>query len=196
MLAGAAGPPLFAAVLAALTALQYDFMLGMGWRPIRDPAGAWPSGLALGPYGWAMDLGFAVSGVLLVVFALGLHRALPRGPKAGPALLSLSGVAMALLAFETDPIRRTGPRSWHGLIHDAAFVVFALALLMSLLVLSHRMRGDPGWRRHAHLTISTAVVCAACLLLPGVAYYLYLVAALAWIETTALKLRAGGRPPE
>lgn len=179
----------------ALTALQYDFMLGIGWRPLEDPAAAWPSGLALGPYGWAMDLGFAVSGVLLVVFALGLHRALPRGSKAGPALLSLSGVAMALLAFETDPIRRTGPRSWQGLIHDAAFVVFALALLMSLLVLSHRMRGDPGWRPHAHLTIATAVVCAACLLIPGVAYYLFLVAALAWIEATALKLRSGGRPP-
>lgn len=179
----------------ALTALQYDFMLGIGWRPIGDPAGAWPSGLALGPHGWAMDLGFAVSGVLLVVFALGLHRALPRGSKAGPALLSLSGVAMALLAFETDPIRRTGPRSWHGLVHDAAFVAFALALLLSLLVLAHRMRGDPRWRRHARLTIATLVVCAACLILPGVAYYLSLVAALVWIEATAIKLRAYGRPP-
>lgn len=193
-LAGALGPPLFAAVVMALTALQYDFMLDIGWRPLGDPAGAWPSGLALGPHGWAMDLGFAVCGVLLVVFALGLHRALPRGSKAGPALLSLSGFAMALLAFETDPIHRTGPRSWHGLVHDAAFVAFAFALLLSLLVLSHRMRGDPGWRRHARYTLATAVVCAACFLLPGVAYYLFLVAALTWIEATALKLRAGGRP--
>ena len=187
------GPPLFAAVLAGLTALQYDFMLGIGWRPIQDPAGAWPSGLALGPHGWAMDAGFAVSGILLVVFALGLHREMPRGSKAGPALLSLSGAAMALLAFETDPIRRTGPRSWHGLVHDVAFVVFALALLLSLLALWHRMRGDPGWRRHARLTLATAVICAACLVLPGVAYYLFLAAALAWIWATALKIRAGGR---
>ena len=188
------GPPLFAAVLAALTALQYDFMLGIGWRPVRDPAGAWPSGLALGPYGWVMDAGFVVSGVLIVVFARGLHRAMPRGSKAGPALLSLSGAAMALLAFETDPIRRTGPRSWHGLVHDAAFVVFALALLLSLLLLSYRMRGDPGWRRHARLTLATAGVCAACLFLPGVAYYLFLAVALAWIEATALRLRAHGQP--
>lgn len=189
------GPPLFAAVLAALTALQYDFMLGMGWRPLADPAGAWPSGLALGPYGWAMDLGFVVSGVLLTVFALGLHRAMPRGSKAGPALLSLSGAAMALLAFETDPVRRTGPRSWHGLVHDAAFVVFAPALLLSLLALWYRMRGDPGWRRHARYTLATAIVCAACLFLPGVAYYGFFAAALAWIETTSLKLQARYRPP-
>jgi uncharacterized membrane protein YidH (DUF202 family) len=187
------GPPLFAAVLAALTALQYDFMLGIGWRPIQDPAGAWPSGLALSPHGWAMDAGFAVSGILLVVFAFGLHRAMPRGSKAGPALLSVAGVAMALLAFETDPIRRTGPRSWHGLVHDTAFVVFVLALLFSLLALWYRMRGEPGWRRHASLTLATTIVCAACLFLPGVAYYLFLAAALVWIEATTVKLLVSRR---
>jgi uncharacterized membrane protein YidH (DUF202 family) len=102
---------------------------------------------------------------------------------------------MALLAFETDPIRRTGPRSWHGFIHDAAFVVFAAALLLALLALWRRMRGDPAWRRHACLTFATAAVCASCLVLPSVAYYLFLVAALAWIEATALRLRASVRPP-
>lgn len=191
-LAGAVGPVLFAVVLAALTALQYDFMLGIGWRPLQNPSGAWPSGLALGPYGWAMDAAFVLSGTLLMVFALGLDRGMPRGSRAGPALLLLSGAAMALLAFETDPIRRTGPRSWHGLVHDAAFVVFAAALILALLALWRRMRAHPEWRRHAHLTLATAIVCAACLVLPGVAYYLFLAAALAWIRATALKLRAPG----
>jgi uncharacterized membrane protein YidH (DUF202 family) len=139
-----------------------------------------------------MDAAFALSGILLMVFAIGLHRGVPRGSKVGPGLLFLSGATMALLAFETDPIRRTGPRSWHGSIHDAAFVVFAVALLLALLALSRRMRGDPAWRRHARLTFAIAVVCAACLVLPGFAYYLFLAAALAWIEATALKLRSSG----
>ena len=191
------GPALFAVVLAALTGLQYDFMLGIGWRPLGDPSGAWPSGLALGPYGWIMDLGFVVSGVLLMVFASGLHRGMTHGSKAGPALLFVAGAAMALLAFETDPIQRTGPRSWSGLVHDAAFVVFAAAILLALLALWRRMRKDPAWRRHSRLTFATAIVCAACLVLPGVAYYLFLAAALVWIEATALKLRASGQsPPE
>jgi len=43
--------------------------------------------------------------------------------------------------------------------------------------------------------LATAVVCTACLVLPGVAYYLFLAAALAWIEMTALRLRASIRPP-
>src|SRR5918998_1078530 len=166
-LAGALGPPLFAVLLTTLTALQYDFMVGIGWEPLGDPAAAWPSGL---------------------------DHATPRGPKTGPALLLLSGAAMALLAFETDPISRTGPRSWHGLVHDAAFVVFALALLLALLAFGLRMRSAPAWRRHARYTLATAVVCAACLFLPGVAYYGFLAAALVWIETTALKVLARGRP--
>jgi hypothetical protein len=57
------------------------------------------------------------------------------------------------------------------------------------------MRGDPAWRRHARLTFATAVVCASCLVLPGVAYYLFLATTLAWIDATALKLRASVRPP-
>ncbi len=106
------GPALFAAVLLMLTVIQYDFMLGIGWEPIEDPAGAWPSGLALGPHGWVQTASFVVSGLLLTVFAAGLHLGATggRGSRAGPALLSLAGVAMALMGFETDSIRRTGLR--------------------------------------------------------------------------------------
>src|ERR671938_722543 len=97
-----AGPALFALVVVTLTIAQFGFMAGIGWRPIADPAGAWPSGLALGPYGWAQSLNFAVSGLLLIVFALGLHRGVVGSPRIGPALLLLSGVAMTLMTFETD----------------------------------------------------------------------------------------------
>lgn len=191
-LAGMIGPALFGGGLAALTALQYDSMLRIGWEPLRDPSGAWPSGLSLGPYGWVQDLNFAVSGTLLAVFAVGLHRGIRGGSKAGPALLFVAGLAMALLAFETDPIDRTGPRTPHGMVHDAAFVLFVLSLLPALLLLWWRMREDPFWRGHARYTLVTALVASACLLLPGVAYYLFLAAVLAWFETTALKLRRGG----
>jgi hypothetical protein len=135
--AGMIGPVLFVVVLLALTAIQYDFMIGIGWRPLRDPAGAWPSGLALGPYGWAQNASFIVSGVLLMIFATGLHLGVTGGlgSRAGPGLLLVSGTAMALMGFETDPIRRTGPRTLHGLVHDLAFVLFVLTLLLGLFFL-------------------------------------------------------------
>ena len=187
---GMAGPVLFVAVLVVLTVVQYDFMLGIGWRPLGDPAGAWPSGLALGPYGWVQILNFVVSGLLLTILALGLHSGVTdgHGSRIGPGLLFVAGIAMALMGFETDPIRRTTPRSMHGWIHDLAFVLFALALLSALFFLWRRLRKDPLWCNHASYTLATGMLAALLLALPGVAYYLFLAAVLLWIGATGAKL--------
>ena len=184
------GPVLFATTLLALTLVQYDFMLGIGWRPLGDPAGAWPSGLALGPYGWAQTLNFVLSGILLTLFAAGLHLGAKdeRGAWTGPALLFTAGAAMALMGFETDPIRRTGPRTPPGLIHDLAFVLFVLALLPAFFFLWRRFREDPAWRGHARYTLATGMIATLLLLLPGVAYYLFIVVVLVWTSVTGAKL--------
>src|SRR5215204_4780735 len=189
-IAGMMGPVLIGTVLLALSVLEYDFMLGIGWRPVADPAGAWPSGLALGPYGPAQVANFVVSGLLLALFSLGLHLGATneRGSLFGPALLLLAGAAMSLMGFETDPIRRIGPRSLHGLIHDAAYVIFVLAFLAALFSLWLRFEADPRWRSHARYTLATWMIAVLLLLLPGVAYYLFVVALLAWIEATAIRL--------
>jgi uncharacterized membrane protein YidH (DUF202 family) len=182
------GPALFAVTLLALSLLQYDFMLGIGWQPIGDPAGAWPSGLALGPYGWAQTLTFVLSGILLAIFAAGLHLGGGRGSWTGPSLLFAAGAALALMGFETDPIRRTGPRTVHGLIHDLAFVLFVLALLPAFYFLWRRFREDPAWRGHARYTLASGMIATLLLLLPGVAYYLFIVVVLVWISITGVKL--------
>jgi uncharacterized membrane protein YidH (DUF202 family) len=187
-LAGMAGPVLFAGGLVTLTTLQYDFLLGIGWEPLKDPSGAWPSGLSLGPYGWAQDLNFVLSGSLLAIFAVGLHRGMRTGSRAGPALLFVAGLAMALLAFETDPIERAGPRTLHGWVHDASFVLFVLALVSALFLLWRRMREDRRWRGHSRYTLATAVLAMVLLFLPGLAYYFFLVVVLVWFEATAIKL--------
>jgi hypothetical protein len=95
---------------------------------------------------------------------------------------------MALMGFKTDPIRRVGPRSLHGLIHDSAFVIFVLAFLTALSFLWLRLREDVRWQRHARYTLATGILAVPLLLLPGVAYYLFLIALLAWIEVTATRL--------
>ena len=189
-IAGMMGPALFGSVLLALSALEYDFMLGIGWRPVADPAGAWPSGLALGPYGPAQVANFVASGLLLAFFALGLHLGATngRGSPFGSALLIVAGTAMALMGFETDPIRRIGPRSLHGLIHDVAYVIFVLAFLGALFSLWRRFEADPRWQGHAIYTLATGILAVLLLWLPGVAYYLFIVTLLVWIEVTAIRL--------
>jgi Protein of unknown function (DUF998) len=190
VIAGMMGPALFGTVLLALSALQYDFMLGIGWRPLANPAGAWPSGLALGPYGLAQVANFVLSGLLLAFFSLGLHLGATngRGSPFGPALLLMAGTAMSLMGFETDPIRRIGPRSLHGLIHDAAYVIFVLAFLAALFSLWRRFESDPRWQGYARYTLATGIIAVLLLLLPGVAYCLFIVTLLIWIEATAIRL--------
>src|SRR6188474_2798057 len=106
-----AGPILFTVVVITLTIVEYDFLLGLGWDPIRDPTYDWPSGIALGPYGWIMTLTFIISGLLIAL--LGYQLKVDLKPdldsKVGTTLLFCAGLAMAALAFETDPTRRTTP---------------------------------------------------------------------------------------
>lgn len=186
--AGILGVFLFAATLVFLTVVQYEFMIGIGWKPLSDPGGAWPSGLSLGPHGWMMDTGFIVSGLLFMVFAVGLRRGVRCGAKIGSASLFTSGAAMAFMAFETDPILREGPRSFHGWIHDISFVVFAMSLLIGVFFLWRAFDKDPGWKPHARYTLATGLAAAVCLVLPGVAYYVFIVILLAWIGSTAMTL--------
>jgi Protein of unknown function (DUF998) len=187
--AGMAGPVLFGGVLVMLTAVQYDFMVGIGWKPLEDPAGAWPSGLALGPYGWAQILSFVVSGLMMILLAVGLHLGVDgRNSWIGPALLLVAGAAMALMGFETDPILREGPRTLHGWIHDLAFALFVLALLSSFSLLWRRFSKDAPWRSHSRYTLATGVIATLSIFLPSVAYYLFIVAVLAWMEVTAIRL--------
>jgi uncharacterized membrane protein YidH (DUF202 family) len=189
-LAGMLGPVLFVTVLLVLTVLQYEFMLGIGWRPLADPAGAWPSGLALGPYGALQDATFVVSGLLLALFSVGLSIGTTDGRNLplGPTLLFVAGVAMAFMAFETDPIHRVGPRSLQGLVHDAAFVLFVVAMVAAIFSLWRRFRRELQWRGHAHYTLATGILALLLLLLPGVAYYLFVVTLLVWIIITARRL--------
>ncbi len=190
------GPALFALDVLALTVVQYDFMLGIGWRPLQDPAGAWPSGLALGPHGWAQSLAFAISGLLLAIIAAGLHRGMAGSSKVGPALLALSGVAMALLIFETDPMLRTGPRTLHGWVHDLAFILFVVSLVPSFCFLWRRMGEDPLWKSYGRYTVVTGLLATPLFLLPGPTYYLSLALILAWLEILAIRLWAvSGRGP-
>ena len=165
-------------------------MLRIGWRPVTDPASAWPSGLALGPYGVVQVANFVASGLLLAFFAIGLHLGATsgRGSPLGPALLFAAVTAMALMGFETDPIRRIGPRSSHGLIHDTAFVVFVVAFLAAHFSLWRRFGADPRWWSQARYTLVTGILAVLLLSLPGVAYYLFIATLLIWIEVTAVRL--------
>lgn len=89
--AGIIGPALFTAVFLTLEAV-----LGDRYDRVAEVVSA----LEASPYGWIQRLNFVVFGVLTLLFAAGLHRAVrpSRLGVAGPALLGVSGVGLLLAA--------------------------------------------------------------------------------------------------
>jgi hypothetical protein len=184
------GPILFAAVLAALTIVKYDFLLGLGWHPLDAPTFDWPSGLALGRYGWVMTATFIVSGLLIAALALRLKADLNPDSvsQAGSILLVFSGFALAALSFTTDPTIRDTPATWHGRLHDLAFVALGLTLFPAMIALGFAFRRHGKWKNFAPYTW-IAVACAIpAFILKGAAFYIFLSIILLWMEILAWKV--------
>jgi hypothetical membrane protein len=184
-----AGPILFTIVLTTLTIIQYDFMRGLGWHPLKDPTFDWPSGLALGPYGIVMTATFIISGLLITALALRLKTNLKPAvtSQTGSLLLALSGLALAPLAFTTAPTIRDTPSTWHGIMHDLSFVLLGLTLFPAMIVLGVSFRTDENWRNLSLYTWLTLALATPAFILKGAAFYVFLSAILLWCEVIALR---------
>lgn len=126
---GIVAPLFFLVGVVVISWIERDFMNDLGWD-------VWPSGTALGPYGWAAILIFSITGLCQMAFALTLLTQagdrLVR--KVGAGLLLVSGFGMAMLAFKTDP--PDADATWHGILHFAAYLTFFLGLLFAYVVLA------------------------------------------------------------
>jgi Protein of unknown function (DUF998) len=197
-LAGMIGAPLFGLIVVGLTVLQYDFMIDLGWHPVLSSPIAWPSGLAVGPYGWLQTLNFIGFGLALIIFARGLHRGIAAGAGStvGPALLTATGAGMLLAAFTAEPDLTTLPQTVHGWLHLAGFFILSGAVLPSFFVLWRRLRRDPRWRGYDRYTLLSGIAAAlgwsgaVALPMAQVAFYLFLIALLTWVVVIATRLRA------
>jgi len=191
---GIVGPILFGIVVATLTILKYDFLLSLGWHPIHDPTFDWPSGLALGDFGWIMTATFILSGLMMTIFASGLRPSLPRSRLTflSTFALSIAGLALAGLAFTTDPTIRSTPATWHGRLHDLSFILLGFTLMPAMILLGFAYQQDARWKNLSTYTWLT-VACALptfWLKSNGAAFYVFMLAVLVWGEVVALRLRS------
>jgi hypothetical protein len=186
--AGIIGPVLLGSVITILTIVERDFMTSIGWT-LRVPLD-WPSGLALGPYGWIMTLTFAVSGILIIIFAAGLRFSLPSGRLAAISiwLLVLAGVGMIGLISPTDKTMDRPLRTWHGILHDSSFVVIGLTLMPAMTLLGFVFRKDERWKDLAVYTWITVALAIPTFWIKFFAFYFFLLAILTWCEVMAFRL--------
>jgi hypothetical membrane protein len=113
---------------------------------------AW-SLLANGHLGWIQVANFVVTGLMTVLAALGLRRALNPGRGRTWAPLLVAGYGVSLIGagiFRADPAqgfptgtpRSSTPVSWHGMLHLAIGGTGFLCLIAACLVLASRFARD------------------------------------------------------
>ena len=190
--AGIISPILFAAVITILTTLKFDFLLSIGWHPLNAPTFDWPSRLALGDLGWIMTATFLFSGLMMAIFASGLRLSLPRASSTFLATLALTlaGLALAGLAFTTDPTNRVTPATWHGRLHDLSFVILGLTLMPAMILLCFAFQKVERWINLSAYTWITVALAFPAFWLKGAAFYVFMLAVLIWSEVVALRLRS------
>mgnify|MGYP006781915935 CR=1 FL=1 len=126
----------------------------------------------------------------MTLFASGLCRSLlpSRLTFASTLALSLAGLALAGLAFTTDPTLRSTPATWHGRLHDLSFVLLGLTFMPAMLLLGFAFRADPRWRGLSAYTWLTVALTGPTFALKGAAFYVFLLAVLVWSEVAAIRL--------
>jgi hypothetical protein len=125
-----------------------------GYNPIRHPV----SSLSIGESGWMQIANFIMTGILLLVFTIGLHLAMrpAGGAIVGPALIGMVGIGLIGAGlFTADPLNGYPPgspllpegRSLTGILHDLFGIPVFLGLPLACLVFSRRfaLHGDRGW---------------------------------------------------
>lgn len=122
-----------------------------------------------GDLGWIQISNLVVTGLLMILCAVGMRRVLQPGRAGswGPLLVGIYGLGLiAAGAFVADPMNGFPPGapagtpsaiSWHGLLHFVAGAIGFLALISACFVFARRFAalGQRGW---AAYSVATGVV--------------------------------------
>ena len=194
VLAGILAGPFFLVSVGLNTWASLDHLHQLGWEFLGGEQVPWPSSLARGPYGWAQVATFVITGLLIVVLAVGVRDQLPRRRASGFAvvLLALLGVALVLAAFRVDVPMLSGgsPATWHGWIHSIAFLLIIATSVLTPLTMAVAVRGDPSWRPIAVVSPVATALFVVFLLLPwgNASFLMAIVILFAWIAAIAVRL--------
>lgn len=121
-----------------------------------------------GDLGWIQVTNFALTGLMLVAFAVGLHRTLAggRGARWAPRLTAVFGLSLVAAGiFQADPAlgfpvgtpEGVGTVTTHGILHFAAAGIGFTAIAAACFVIARRLSSD-GERALAIFSRATGVV--------------------------------------
>jgi hypothetical membrane protein len=188
-LAGIGGPLLYAAVVAVTGYLT----------PGYDPLNQWISELGAtgAPYADLFNvLGPGIFGLLSIVFAAGLWRALKGGPLAfaAAALVTIAGIAGILEGvFPCDP--GCVPVTATGSLHLTIGIIPLLAMLAAIEIFAFIVRKAPGWpgffafsQGIVILTVIFAIAFSSGAILDGLYQRIMVGAMLVWVMAVGVRM--------
>jgi hypothetical membrane protein len=164
--------------------------------------------LALGDFGWVQVSNFILTGLLTIVFAVGVRETFKGGRAGtfGPILIAANGVALIIGGlFTTDaglgfppgsPDTIPDPLSWHAQVHSFSFFLAVISIVLASLVLARRFAGLRQWHWVAFCAVTAAAVPAlivfgmANLNMVGVAFFAMAIVMTGWNAAIALHLRS------
>jgi hypothetical protein len=193
-IAGLVAGPFFLISVGLNSWASIDYLHRLGWAFVGGEQVPWPSSLASGPYGWVQVATFVITGLLMMVLAIAVRDQLPRRRASSFAvlLLGLLGVALILAAFRVDTsmLRGGNPDTWHGWIHEIAFLLIIATGVLAPLTMGFAVRGDRSWRPIGVVSVAATALLVVFLIFPwGNAPFLMAILTLfGWIAALAARL--------
>ena len=201
LLCGVIAGPLFVAVWLI------QLLITNGFDPTHHPL----SLLSLGEFGWIQVANFLVTGGLLIAAAVGMRRAMTRGPGCiwGPLMIGGFGAGLVIAGiFPTDPgagfpvgAPLGAPEmSWHGLIHEVGFGLASVSWIAACVVFARRFV-TMGPRRWAALSVAAPVAARVIMAWPDldslpVRLLLTTAVEFGFVAALAVHLRTKERSPD
>jgi hypothetical membrane protein len=113
--------------------------------------------------GLIFNLGIGLIGVLIILFAFGLHKNINngKGSKIGPILLAIGGFGLILSGIfhcNLDCANVLVDRNFIGIMHMLSAFIAGMCLSISPLFVFARFRKDDYWKRYAIPTLMAGIL--------------------------------------
>ena len=119
--------------------------------------------------GLIFNIGVVITGLLLIIFAYGLHQDINNGvgSKIGPTLIVLAGFGLfgsAIFSCNVNCLNVIESKTTIGILHMISAFVAGSCLAISPFFIFFRMKKDTRWKKYRSFTLSVGLLAN----LPGI----------------------------
>jgi hypothetical membrane protein len=113
--------------------------------------------------GLTFNFGISLVGILIILFAKGLHKSINggKGSKVGPILIVLGGIGLIASGIFHCNLNCTNifiENNFIGSMHILSAFIAGMCLSIAPFFIFVRLKKDPVWKKYTHLTLITGII--------------------------------------